>query len=527
MSFKNICALSFVLAILTSCNTDFSPEKAEAELYFTAEICEHAAIKTRFPSEDSTTYITHSAFDCDFYMQLDTETDNKPITEFGIYEVPSTYEGRLDYKASANGSESRALNWKSLRGDHTFFGWTFPSGDYLDYGPNPFADLNSKAFEDAMANGVEINFKNSAEGALYNKYNNNEIYEKFIGTKKGPVSYVKEGTYVPLIFRHLVSKIFVDEIILDRFGSIQEHLKANMTIYGLPTSAIFYPNPSLAENFNEENDFNDGWPVVVPVHSENDEMTFYIENDAKNQDYVWICPEVDFKDLSFSVWLLNTEEGYDDLKEFSGTFKNVVFDRSGMNWDNASGDDSTVLHAGEMMVMRIILYPGGNGGLYIQILPWSTHDPEDTAHYSHTGIYSDTSLNELAEIGDDDDRIDNFFSLYGETEEVDGKEQKVFNLYENSNFTYSTSSDRTTLRVHNNYILEGNGHLITSSKSKIQIRNVRNLFITDGKGNYVYIDSEGKIYKVDPLTFNLIEPSIGQLTNDKSSVIDIAAGTVS
>lgn len=528
MKVKPISIISLICLMGASCQSDNNPDLVDATLHFTAQIRDDAKILTRLPSDDSTSYITHTAFDCDFYLQLETEVDGVSVTEFGIYEVPSTYEGRLDVKMSDDNTTPSSLNWKSLRGGHTFYGWTFPSGDYLDYGENPFADINSPAFKDALSNGVEINFKKSDEGTDYNKYKNNAIYEKFIGTKKESVSYVKDGTYVPLIFRHLVSKIFIDKIVLDQFGSIQEHLKANMTIYGLPTTATFYPNPELATDFDEADNFNGGWPVVVPKYSDDDEVSFYIDNDAKERDYVWICPEVDFKNLSFSVSLLNTESGYDNLKDFSGTFNNVVFDRTGINWDNSAdgntADDSTVLHAGEMMVLRIILYPGGGGGLYIKILPWSTHDPEDTAHYSHPGIYSDNALNELAGIGDGDE-IENFFSLYGETETVDGEEEKVFNLYENADLTF-TSSGRSTLRVHNNYILEGNGHLITASNSTVQIRNVRNVYVTDGKGNYIYIDPEGYIYVVDPATFELKGSPIGQLEKDNSKVINLATGKI-
>lgn len=524
------------VAFLTACSDEMISLDGDGNgdmINFVASVSDSQTIKTRFPSDEHAEYVRHNDFDCNFYMEMDTEVDGLSVTEYGTYEVPSTYEGRLD---AIDGSTP--LNWKSLRGDHYFCGWTFPTGGKQAYNPaNPFAGLSGDSFENAMAEGVEIKFKNSPEGEDYKNFNNNELYEKFIGTKKGPVSYVKDGTYVPLTFRHLVSKIFVDEIILDYYGVPQEHLKANMTIYGLPTSAIFYPNPEKANNFNPDDDFNGGWPVVVPKPdpSGNDEMTFYIENAAEHEDYIWICPEVDFSQLSFKVSLLSKEANYADMKDFNGTFENVVFERTGENWDNMNengnwkGDDSTILHAGEMMVLKIILYPGGSGGLYIQILPWATHAPHDSPHYSHPGIYSDNALNELAGIADKDTEsstIENLFSLYGETEMVDGKEEKVFNLYENANLTFTNSSKQSELRVRNQYILEGNGHLITCTNSTVKVRNVRNVFITDGKGNYVYIDSEGRIFKVDGSTLEIGE-KIGDMTANTSSIINLATGKVS
>ena len=210
------------------------------------------------------------------------------------------------------------------------------------------------------------------------------------------------------------------------------------------------------------------------------------------------------------------------MKDYSGTFQNVVFDRTGINWDNSanpnlSGKDDTILHAGEMMVLKIILYPGGDGGLIIRILPWSTHQPEDTPHYSHQGLYSSSALNEIATASDDKNRAAELFELYGEeiTNE-DGTVEKVFNLYENTDLTF-TSGNMNVLRVTNDYVLEGNGHLITVNKSNVRVRNVRNVYITDGKGKYVYIDPEGNIFRVDSTTFQTVGDPIASMTKNIST----------
>lgn len=510
MTSKHIFYIFLCCILASSCQNEsvFGPDSRDYDLAFTAGILETSQVKARTPSADSTTFITHDAFDCDFYMELNTTLDGADVTNYGTYIVPSTYEGRLDLKIDGN-PDPTPLNWKSLRGDHIFTGWTFPSGGLPGYGENPFADLSSTAFKQAMENGVKITFPNSSEEDGYDTYNNNEIYEKFIGTKEGPVSYVQNGSYVPLIFKHLVSKIYIDEIILDQFGTQQEHLKANMTIYGLPTSAIFYPDPSQAVNFDESKNYNGGWPVVVPDPQEGDEFTFYIENSADNQDYVWICPEVDFSNLSFSVSISSTESGYDEMKDYSGTFHNVVFERTGTNWD--STDDSTVLHAGEMMILRIILYPGGGAGLYIKILPWSTHDPENTAHYSHQGIYSQNALNEIA----NNENPEDVFSLYGTQESTGDGVENVFYLYENVNF-----SNQSNLEIASGYVLDGKNHLITCNKNPLTIQNIRNVYLKYNN-YYIYIDGEGNVYKINSTTFEPDpEDPIGTLTTDKPYVLN-------
>ena len=414
-----------------------------------------------------------------------------------------------------------------------FYGWTFPSGGYLgEYPPNPYEADN---LDQNNLPSAELHFFDSADAEDgsnegNDKFHNNNIYENFIGVKKGPMKYIETGTYVPLIFKHLVSKIYIEDLILNDNGAIQEHLEADMTFYGMPNTATFYPRPK-ADSADEKEvrayNLANGAPAVVPgeIDVYNNEMTYHISNTAEHDDYFYICPELDFSQLSFCIKLNNTESAYSDMKEFSGTFSNVYFERVGTNWDNTddSGnptfDDSTVLHAGEVMVLRIILYPYGGGGLFITVLPWSTHDPDYSTHHARRGIYTDNALNELASIADADNAnasMDNLFTLYGEEE--DG--ENVFNLYENGTLTNSNPN----LRIRNGYVLDGNDHLITVSSSPLKVRNVRSVYLTDGKGNYVYIDADGNIYKVDGTTME-IGQQIGTMKKDVSTTIDIAKGT--
>lgn len=521
--------LSIVTGFLaTSCSSDDvsgTNDSVSDEIILTGSVFNPGSIQTRKPSEDSTTFIAYNPYTEDFYIRMFAkDSENKDFKANGTYIVESGYEGRLISKNS-----NQSLNWQSLRGDHTFYGWTFPSGGYIPptqgaemqtYQNNPYATFDTDNVTDELKPPT-IEFKNSSEADGYQVYHNNDIYETFIGVKEGPVKYVVNGTYVPLIFKHLVSKILVKEIILNNSGSIQKHLKCDLSFYGIPSKATFYPLGFK----NEEKNIEIDEPVVLPnldkgEYKLEDQLTFYIENQGEN-DYVYIPPEIDFSQLAFSVSISSTESGYNGLRDFSGNFHNVVFERSttGENWDDPDGGDDTILHAGEMMILRIILYPGGGGGLFVQILPWSTDKPGNAPHYSHQGIYSDNALNDIARAADStEEDFKQYFDLYGSQNE---KNEDVFNLYENCNLT------EANLRVHNNYILEGNGHVITVKTSPLEVRNVRNLYLTDGKGNYVYIDSEGKIYKISKETMEIIEPYLGVLEGNTSKTINIAAGTVS
>ena len=498
-----------ILLISVACQSDKLAEfdgKPWDVVSFDARLENTASVMSRVPSEDSSVYIAEKPYDMDFYIQLASADDtNNPVSNFGTYVVASGYEGKLVEK-----NNSLPLIWQSLRGEHTFYGWTFPFGDNSEfYDRNPYLNFN-KLDPSEPVPSARIKFQDSPEGdETYSKYKNNSIYETFIGVKKGPVTYMKNGTYVPLIFRHLVSKIFVEELILNQSGSIQEHLQANVTFYGMPKTATFIPRPD-----------GDMPPVVVPDEATvDDELTFFISNTSKKDDYLYICPEIDFSKVSFSIKLTSTEEEFNGMREYSGNFSNVFFDRTGVNWDNLNpdgswkADDSTILHAGEMMIIRIILYPGGGGGLFIKIVPWSTQDPKESTHHSRPGIYNNSSLSEIIKAAKDN--INDIFALYGQGD-------NIFNLYEN--VTLSESN----LVIPDDYILEGNGHLITVSKSPVEVKNVRNVYLSDGK-NTIYIDAEGDIYLVDN---NFVFPpdpdkATGKLKSSGNSKIDFSKGTVS
>ena len=517
---------------LLSCRKEESGARGQAgdPVLFGARLYEGTDVVVRAPAEEEAVFITPTPYNMDFYIHMTTtpEGGTEPAAELGTYVSASGYTGRLDAKADAG-----SLNWQSLRNEHTFYGWTYPfhytytvqdpaggateKTERVDY-PNPDKDFTNL---DELREPVKIRFEDSPE-EHYDRYHNNDAYETFIGVRKGPVTYVGNGASVPLIFKHLVSKICVEELILDQFGSIQKHLQANMTFYGMPTKADFYPlGCHIPANEQSRIEIRAEEPVVIPSpydpknYDPYDKLTYFIANKAgddsatgNNFDYFYICPEVDFSQVSFSISITSTEADYNGLKEFSGNFRNVVFERKHSNWDwtneaekgkwtrdGTTLDDSHILHAGEMMRLRILLYPGGGGGLFVQIVPWSTEDNLNAQHHAHPGIYSDASLNELA--GASGDAMEDLYTLYGEDGQTTG--EKVFHLYEN--VTLSGNS----LKVPAPYVLDGNDHLVVCPKSPVTVQNVRNTYLLVGS-EYFYVNKDGTVFKADAASFGL-EPA--------------------
>lgn len=458
-------------------------------------------------------YIT-SKYDTNFYIELDCAVIDSTANyvQYGTYTVPSGYEGRLSAL-----NDSPALMWHDLQSPHTFYGWTLPWIDESDnYVPS--------------ANPVTVTFYNSSEESGYAQYQNNQILEQFLGAMSGPFEYVNHGKYVDLTFFHLVSKITIGEFVLIKSnGAIEKNLKANITFLNMPTTATFYPHPS-----------GGGVPYVEPGPANEDTgITYFIDNSALETDQFYICPEVDFSNLSMMVEINNAEyAGYDT---YFGNFSEVEFERiPGTDYDSETVDDTKILHAGEMMTLNIILYPGQGPGMKIIIGDWSTEDPEESQYHTYPGVYSDTELGAILAVftgqttydplsAEEQDLIEHLFEIYGTTG-PDGT--MYFPLYDN----VSTTSN--IFPIPKGYVLDGTGHTITMKTNRgvfpgnppyFNIGPAKNVYLTDSDGNTIYIDEESNIWIFDTQSNSYVptEYSLPPLENgQKSYDINCVTGEV-
>ncbi|MCH5221699.1 MAG: fimbrillin family protein [Muribaculaceae bacterium] len=440
---------------------------------FSGFIKESSSVRTR--ALDSV-YINSNDYGVDFYIRLDCASVPQ-YQETGVYEVPSGYEGRLTSKDTG-----APLNWHDLSSPHTFYSWTLPWDPTWE--PS-----------DGVPESFEITFENSSESNGYDEYSNNKILEKFIGAKTGPYDYLNHGKYVDLTFFHLVSKIKIGTLSLIKTdGSIEKHLKADITFINMPTTATFYPVPSDPER----------GPYVEPGEPNPDNgITYYIDNDAVGTDVFYICPEVDFSTLDFKIKLNNAEyAGYDT---YYGTFADVEFVRKSGNDYDIGDSDKYTLHAGEMMTLNITLIPGIGPGMRLIITDWSTEQPNESQYHSHPGIYSDSELQDLInaftsqkDYNYPPEYIESLFEMYGE---IGPDGTKYFPLFDN----VTTSSN--IFPVYKGYTIDGRGHTIYMntnygsnshfgySQRYYNIGSCRDIYLADLNGNYsIYIDSDGYVW---------------------------------
>ncbi|MCH5217699.1 MAG: hypothetical protein J1F07_03980 [Muribaculaceae bacterium] len=519
---------ALLASTVSSCSDDYMPGDPGSGLgsgiTFGASIEEDRGVDTRGltrgnPGLDSI-YVAYNPWNQDFYIQLNTETaTGEPETEYGVYRVPSAYEGRLDAV-----DEQNTLNWKNLDRTHTFYAWTIP---WMETNPEALSDEPEGA-DDTGDTGSEtpelytpsdrtvpVPFYNSSEQYGFDLNKNNAVYEGFIGAKSGSYTYSEHGKYVDLTFHHLVSKIKIESLILIQpDGSVQKDLQADMTFIGMPIEATFYPHPVP----NDPSGAPEGWRPYVGkpyVESPDTGVTYYINNRANSQDVFYVCPEVDFSKIDYQI-KINTQ-GYEKLKTYYGTFDDVVFERTpGWGYDigpDEKGDtiDRKILHAGEEMRLNIVLIPGVGPGLKVIIQKWSTDKPVESQYHSHPGFYSDAELQELMDMMYDinqstyenpPEELDLLFEMYGYTK--DGK--KYFPLYENVTPKKGTSTSNI-FPVPPGYIIDGMGHTVTLKtnegdywqEGRSKYFNVggqcRDIYFSDENGeNTIYIDPDGYIW---------------------------------
>lgn len=496
----------------------FDPASSAVE--FRAVVTNDVNLSTRTLVKED---IRADIYNMDFFIQLCTEsTANAPEPEIGTYVIPSGYSGWLESK-----SKSERLNWKDLTSDHIFYGWNLP------WTTKSYDDLVEEEKESGrIADGgayplhpLTIEFHDSYEGAEgYDKYHNDESLRYFIGTKAGPVNYKDNGTYVELVFRHLVSKIEINKLsMIDGPHTIVNNLKAEITFYGMPRSATFYPHPSAAVGRSGE---WDGWPIVVankPTIADLDEeecLTYFIPEDPKGEidDIFYVCPELDFSNMIFRIDI--KDERYADRSSYYGNFNNVKFVRIPGN-DYDEGNDEKILHAGEVMHLVIELYPGMGPGLSVVIDDWSTDKSSgrDAVHHSHPGIYSDSEAQDLIDVfgksSYTDAEVQNLKELYG-----DPDNENKFLIYED----ITIKGDK--FPVGKGYEIDGLGHTITMTPSNnvVTVGLIKDVYITDGK-NTIWIDPDGVVWKQNADT-KQFEKTTYKLTSSGNNKINLSTGKV-
>ena len=435
-----------------------------------------------------------------------------------------------------------------------------PGNDTPVYEPvNPLIYLNTSPIRIKLkdTNAAEFRYIRSEEendsSWQAGSWGNGYFFEKFIGAKSGPYDFRTNGIEVPLQFRHLMSKISIRSLLFYRAdGTTVEDLKANITFINMPDEFTFYPHPDHDGTLGEDDQYmkQDGPPIVVTNQSSakpNDGIMFGFtnpidllpeedpDNKVQFRDKFYICPEVDFSNVSFKVEILGGE--FMNRGEYWGDFSSVAFERTpGTDYDNTKPDDgpyiddSKVLHAGETMYFDLIVREYGGGGYTIYVRNWSTRPQQQTKHYPHPGIYVDGEATELIGTSQTSQAK---FDLYGDGF-LDGKKDPatpqlpdhlgVYHLYNDLDM-----GNRTSFPLDKEYVLNGMGHILkfspTSDTTTLTIGKMIDIYL-EVNGYTIYIDMEGNICTLNKET-GKYQPNgqqIGLNDNKSSYTLNLATG---
>lgn len=502
--------------------------------------------------------------------------------EVGYYWIPSGTEGQLD----AISGEDR-LNWYSGDTEHFFWSWTWPLEELLDYSlvdinnpppskalifinsdfpkkeiadeENGESDDEDSGDPDEGENGEPDEGNPEPEISEANTWRNGEALERLIGTKTDK-NYIfnQDGRFVPLTYKHLVSRIILGEFILiDNTGAKQEQLQGRITFFGMPKRAMFYPLPEKDADNNEVAPYvvidptdpygkSKGADEVTPEsavknaapfsYELNQYLSFYVTNEGGDdtntgtngnadpnvhRDMFYICPEVDFNELEFQVEFVQYVEETDSYIPhprygvkggYYGNFKSIKFmrvDEDGVEYESKE----RILHAGEEMVLNMTVYEKSGPGAGVWIRNWDNERMKSATHHFHKGIYSDGEAascrdNIFTSSGSAEQKNDGY-DLFGDDYDIDGdgELEKVIHIYTDINlssnhFRLYNSPDGT------DYIINGMGYTLTFTNTSttnstpyeyFYISDARDLYVTNGIYT-VYIDMEGYVCRFNEET---------------------------
>lgn len=494
------------------------------------------------------------------------DTDNPdgyPKASVRPYWLESGTQGQLDIRI---GFEADKLNWFAADTKHLFWSWTWPlkekdySGVDIDTAPEDeaiiFIDSDFPLPEDKNGNDGDPAGGNAKDGSDAQLWRNGEALERLVGAvTERPYIFNEDGRYVPLTYKHLVSRIILGEFVLvDNTGASQRNLMARITFYGMPKRAMFFPLP------DDDSEGNSVAPYVIidptdPYGTSKDAdvltpesetrgktfgydlsqyLTFYITNEGGDntntgtnpdadanvhRDMFYICPGVDFTHLEYKVEFVEYDKDaktyiphskYGNRGGYFGNFKSVQFKRETEGSDQPVTD--RVLRAGEEMVLNMTVYEKSGPGAGVWIRNWDSEKLKSATHHEHKGIYSDAEAAAFRDVignnGTTKEQKDDTYYIYGEDEDInnDGTDEHVVRLY--NDVTLSSNHFRLYDNGDVKYILDGMGFTLTFTNTStvnpapyelFYIGNVRDIYVSNGIYT-IYINPEGVICRMSEET---------------------------
>lgn len=473
--------------IMTACSKDELPDNipdvSSSEIRFTGAIKKQSEVllTTRAePNPDN--YVTLNETNENFgtfFIWLTVGEDDPIQNYFQKYEKAEGESGNL--KVEGSDDNEKRLNWVDKTSNHTFYAWTEPHVSEDETGQTTITggvkmDYTVTPSGDPISNNITIN---DITGTVIYGTNKETNLEKFIVTKKGPLTYNDWGQDVALYFERPIAKIELVGITHIKEGGEEDVIGGQDQF----TCTINFPNMYKKATFTPAKfEYSEQSPLST---DEQDKglVWNYSYSDKSSGSVLYVHP-FKFRDDD------DTENIYDDPGYFivTATFNNVE-----MHYAGTLGELSlyTQLKAGEHMKLWLYLRDArGTGGVGYEIKDWGT-DPEQTLpQYRIPGVYNEEDAKRLLEALQ---KAANNPSGYTFPEGVEdlivNKGDEDNPQYEINLFTHVNWSGQN-ITIPTDYTLNGNGYNVTRGNGTITGK-MTNIYIDNKKYTPVSDDSSG------------------------------------
>lgn len=476
-------------ALWTACSEEdlrgIHTEIAPGEVHFYGAIKKQSNIQATSrvtPNPDNYITLNETTEDFEtFYIWQDITSQEEGTTEelhyFQQYVEATGEQGNLAIADTDN--EEGRLNWHDQTSEHTFYSWTQPNVTDNDQKITGGVDMVSSLPENF---GKQEN-KSSITGTVTYGTNGETNLEKFIVTKKGPISYDEWGQDVALYFERPIAKItLLGVIYIDANGAENANIQ---------TCTLLFPNMYKTASFNPFSWNNDTQNVLSTDDKTNEKGIKWewhkttTEYDAKSL-YVHpfkfgsdnnTNPSDDNTDIHQDPGFFIIQMASDGGKSYTGTLNSL-------NLTPTSATAKRQLNAGEHMQLYLTVTDGGGVGIGYQIIDWDTEEEQTLPQYRIPGVYNEEDAGRLLEALQKAADNPDYTFPEGVEDLIVNKGDDTTPQYEINLFTHidwsSIGDEITEIKIPDGYTLKGNGYNVTLKNGvNITGNNIENIYVNN------------------------------------------------
>lgn len=435
----------------------------------------------------------------DIISQKEEETTEE-LHYFQQYEKAQGEQGNLAVVGADN--EEGRLNWHDQTSEHTFYSWTQPNVKNSEQKITGGVDMGSSLPENF---GKQEN-ESSITGTVTYGTNGETNLEKFIVTKKGPISYDEWGQDVALYFERPIAKItLLGVTYIDANGAENANIETCTLLFpNMYKTASFNPfawnnddTQNVLSTDNQEKGIKKGikWEWHKTVTTEYDAKSLYVhpfqfgkdgdstQSDDNNDDNTGI-----HQDRGFFIIQMAFSNG--STKNYTGTLNSL-------NLTPTSTTAKRQLNAGEHMQLYLTVTDGGGVGIGYEIIDWDTEGEQTLPQYRIPGVYNKDDADRLLDaLQKAADNLDYKFPE-GVEDLIVNKGDDTTPQYEINLFTHiDWRSVTNDINIPDNCILKGNGYNV-SLRTGVNItgKQVENIYVNNRVPGVYSEEEAGRLLK--------------------------------